>query len=212
MITVYVGYNYPAFFNGLLRDLRALWALEELGLPYRIYWLDAAKRDHKSEAYRQVHPFGKVPAIRDGQFALFESGAIVNYLFEKSDRIPADAQDRAVLAQWCFAAVDTVQPPMLEIFQWDVLWKDREGRDKRRAELREAAAARLGELDAALGLNRFLLGAELTPADILMVTAIRFARSEGELFAQAPRVRAYMERSEARPQFQRALAAQGAGP
>lgn len=212
MLTIYSGHGYPEIFRGILRDLRPIWAAEELGMPYRFHWLNAAANEHKGEANRAVNPFGKVPSIRDGAFALFESGAIVNYLYEKAGRIGSDAQDRALLAQWCFAAVNTIEPPMAELFNWDILWRERNGRDQRRAELAQTASMRLAELDAALGHKHFLLGTEFSCADILMVTSIRFARTAPEIFAQADRVAAYVERCEVRPGFRTALAAQGKGP
>jgi glutathione S-transferase len=212
MLTIYSGYGYPEIFRGILRDLRPIWAAEELGMPYRFHWLDAASNDHKGEVNRAVNPFGNVPSIKDGAFALFESGAIVSYLYEKAGRTGSDAQDRALLAQWSFAAVNTVEPSTAELFNWDVLWRDRDGRDKRRAELVQVAATRLRELDVALGHKHFLLGAEFSCADILMVTAIRFARTAPEIFAEAERVASYVERCEARPAFRAALAAQGTGP
>jgi len=212
MITIYGAYNYPSVFDGLFRDLRPLWALEELGLAYRIHWMDPMKGEHREAANRSVNPFGKIPSMTDDAFKLFESGAIVNYLFEKSGRSPEGADARAIEAQWCFAALNTVEPPLLEIAMWDVFWAGRAGREERRAELVEAARARLAELDGALGDRPYLTGAELSPADILMATSIRFGRHEPGVLAQAPRVKAYVERCEARPAFQRALAAQGKGP
>lgn len=212
MITVYGAYNYPAVFNGMFRDLRPLWALEELGLAYWMHWLDPMRGEHREAANRAVNPFGKIPALTDGDFKLFESGAIVGYLFDKSGRAPEDAKARAVEAQWCFAALNTVEPPLVELACWDVLWTDRAGREERRVELVETARTRLAELDGALGERPYLAGDGLSPADILMVTAIRFGRHEPEVLAHAPRVKAYVERAEARPAFVRALAAQGRGP
>lgn len=211
MLTIYGGYNYPPILNGLLRDLRVIWAAEELGIPYRMHWLDAAKADHKGAANRAVNPFGKVPSIEDGDMRLFESGAILNHLFANAGKAPR-AEDKPFADQWSFAAVNTVEPPMLEIFQWDVLWREREGPDARRAELADAAAARLGDLDGALGDREFLVGDALSPADILMATSIRFGRTEPGLFAKAPRIKAYVARLEGRLAFQRAEAQQGKGP
>lgn len=212
MLTIYGGYNYPPIFNGILRDLRVIWAAEELGIPYRIHWLDAARAEHKGPANRAVNPFGKIPSVEDGDTHLFESGAILNYLFAKAGKEPADGAARILSDQWSFAAVNTVEQPMDEIFRWDVLWREREGRDKRRAEVVEAAVTRLGELDDALGDREFLVGDALSPADILMATSIRFARTEPGIYAKAPRVKAYVDRLEARPAFQRAEAQQGKGP
>ena len=212
MITIYGAYNYPPVFDGLFRDLRPLWAAEELGLSYRMHWLDPMRGQHREAANRAVNPFGKIPSLVDGDFKLFESGAIVNYLFEKAGRTPDGIEARARLAQWCFAALNTVEPPILEIAMWDVMWRERTGREARRAELLSTAQTTLGELDGALGDRPYLLGEKLSPADILMVTAIRIGKGEPAILAEAPRVRAYVERSEARPAFRRARAAQGKGP
>lgn len=212
MITIYGAYNYPAIFHGLFRDLRPLWALEELDMPYQMHWMDPMQGEHRQAANRAVNPFGKIPSMTDGTFKLFESGAIVGYLFEKAGRQPRDAKACALEAQWCFAALNTVEPPLHELALWDVLWTDRPGREPRRAELIETAHTRLAELDGALGDRHYLAGDELSPADILMTTAIRFGQHEPAVLSQAPRVKSYVARCEARPAFQRALAAQGKGP
>ena len=212
MITIYGAYNYPPVFDGLFRDLRPLWAAEELGQAYRMHWMDPMLGEHRAAANRAVNLFGKIPSLVDGEFTLFESGAIVNYLFEKAGRAPDGVEARARLAQWCFAALNTIEPPVLEIAMWDVMWREREGREARRAELVATARTQLAELDGALGERPNLLGEELSPADILMVTAIRFGKGEPAILAEAPRVRAYVERCETRPAFRRARAAQGKGP
>jgi glutathione S-transferase len=212
MLTIHAAYNYPPFLKGILRDLRPLWAAEETGQGYAVHWMDAAKGEHREAANRAVNPFGKIPAIRDGDFGLFESGAIVNYLFDRAGKAAPDAEARARAAQWCYAALNTIEPQTSELFLWDRFWPQREGRDKRRAELVAAAQARLAELDAALGDKPYLLGEELSPADILMVTAIGFGAAEPALFEAAPRVKTYVERCCARPAYRRAAEQQGKGP
>jgi glutathione S-transferase len=212
MLTIHGAYNYPPVFDGLFRDLRPLWAAEELGLDYAVHWLDPMQGQHREAGHRAVNPFGLIPALRDGDLTLFESGAICLYLFEKAGRAPAGAAARARLAQWCFAALNTVEPPLVELAMWDVVWRERDGRDERRAELLAAAKARLAELDGALGGRPYLLGEELAAADVLMVAAIRFARHEAAIYEDAPSVRDYVDRCEARPAFVRAGTVQGRGP
>ena len=104
MIKVYAAYNYPPFLKGIVRDLRVIWALEELGLPYQVEWLDTSQGEHHTAEYRQLNPFGKIPALKDGELSLFESGAIVNYLFERAGRIAPTNAERARNHAWCSCA------------------------------------------------------------------------------------------------------------
>lgn len=212
MITVYAASNPPPPVKGLVRDLRVIWALEELGMPYAFHWMDIGKAEHKQEANRAINPFGKIPSFTDGDTRLFESGAILHYLYEKAGKSPTDPARRAELLQWMFAAVNTVEPPFLDIALWDAFWKDRPGRDVRYPELMEVAKMRLGELERGLGGKRFLLGEEFGPADILMTTALNFARHQPVLFEQAPAIGAYLERCRSRPAYRTAIAKQDAGP
>jgi glutathione S-transferase len=212
MITVYAAYNSPPPVKGLVRDLRVIWALEELGMPYTFHWMDMNTAEHKQEANRAINPFGKIPSFSDGDIRLFETGAILHYLYEKAGKISADPMRRAELLQWMFAALNTVEQPFLDIAVWDAFWKDRPGREVRYPELIEVAKTRLGELERGLGRKPFLLGEEFGPADILMTTALNFARHQPALFEQAPVIRAYLERCRSRPAYQTALAKQGVGP
>lgn len=212
MLTLYAAYNFPAFLKGVVRDLRALWALEELGLPHDIRWLDTAKGEQREAANRAVNPFGKIPSLTDGELKLFESGAIVSYLYEKAGRAPRDAAARAAEAQWSFAALNTVEPVLFEIFMWDRFWTERPGRETRRAEVISVAKTRIADLDRALAGRTSLSGAGFGAADILMATVARFALHEPETFADAGHVRAYLDAAYARPAFSRALARQGTGP
>ena len=212
MMTIYGAYNYPPVIDGLVRHSRLIWAAEEVGLPYRMYWVDTSKGQHKEMPNRGINPFGKIPSFEDGDVKLFESGAIVNYIYEKAGRAPASAADRAGLAQWCYAALNTVEITTLDILRYDTFWVDRPGREQRRAEAVEIGQTRMLELDKALGEKPYLLGPELTPADILMVAVIDFARTAPEIFDMAPRVKAYMERCKARPAFRRAAEVQAEAP
>ena len=212
MITVYAGHNFNPVVQGILRDIRVLWALEELGLAHDTHWLNVEQLEHRSAAHRRINPFGKIPSLEDGAQHLFESGAIVLYLYENTGRAPQDAHARAELNQWCFAALNTVEPIFAEIFRWDMFWKDKAGREWRYPELREFADARLTELQTALGDKHYLVGNSFGPADILMTTVLDFAKHDPAIFAKHPAIAAYRERCHARPAYQKALVRQGEGP
>jgi glutathione S-transferase len=211
-ITVYAAHNYPAFLKGIVRDLRVLWALEELDLRYDIHWMDFGKSEHRESPNRLINPFGKIPSMVDGAQRMFETGAIVLYLYENSGRAPQDAHSRADLNQWCFAALNTIEPVFIEIFRWDIFWKDKEGREWRRAELSGLAHERLTDLSRALGEKHYLVGNNFSAADILMLSVLDFCRHDTGLFEAHPRIAAYIARCHARPAYQRALAKQGVGP
>jgi glutathione S-transferase len=212
MITLYAAYNIPFDGKGRVRDFRVLWALEELGLPYACHWMDAGKGEHKIDPNRSVNPFGKIPAITDGNLKLFESAAILHYLYEKAGKLPADPAGRTQLLQWMFAALNTVEMPFIEVLRWDVFWEGRPGREAQYPELIEACKARLADLERALGSKPYLLGETFGPADILMTAALDFARHKPEIFADVPGVRAYLERIKARPAFKSAFDKHLQGP
>ncbi|HXC56756.1 MAG TPA: glutathione S-transferase family protein [Rhizomicrobium sp.] len=212
MITLHTIYNYPPMLKGNVRDLRAVWALEELGLPFEFHWLDFAARQHRGEAARRRSVFGRIPALEDGDTSMFESAAIVLYLYDRSGKGPKDAEARAQLNQWCFAALNTVEPVFFEMLRWDFFWTDRPGRAWRYPELLTLARERLGDLEGVLARRDWLVGGAFGPADILMLTALDFGRGTPEIFEDYPAVTAYRARGHARPAHARALALQGAGP
>jgi glutathione S-transferase len=212
MITVYGAYNFPPFLKGIVSDLRVYWALEELGLPYDIHWMDSSKGEHRESPNRLINPFGKIPSMVDGAQRMFETGAIVLYLYENAGKAPQDAHARAEVNQWCFAALNTVEPIFLDIFRWDKFWMDKPGRDARYPELLGFADERLADLARAMGDKHYLVGNVFGPADILMTTVLGFAQHEPKIFEKHPAIGAYLERCHARPAYQRALAKQGAGP
>src|SRR5262245_734182 len=120
MITVYAFGNAPLPVRPVTRDLRVVWALEEVDLPYQLRLLDFAQGELKRPEYTRIQPFGQVPAIEDGGAPLFESAAIVLYIAEKAGKLmPKTLQGRARAIQWAFAAVNTVEPAMLELFSID---------------------------------------------------------------------------------------------
>jgi len=212
MITVYAAYNFPPPLKGIVRDLRVMWALEELAMPYDFHWMDTSKGEHKLAANREINPFGQIPSMRDGAVKLSESGAIIHYLYDKAGRLPKDPVARAETIRWMLAAINTLEITFIDILRWDIFWADRAGRDVRYPELLEIAKTRMAELEGALGDKPYLLGAEFGPADILMTTVLDFARHQPSVFEGAPVVRAYLARCKARPAYQAAFAKQGRGP
>jgi glutathione S-transferase len=211
MITVYGAYNFPPFLKGIVRDLRLFWALEEVGLPYDVHWMDTSKGEQKLPPNRLINPFGKIPSLENGGHRMFESGAGVLYIYEQVGKAPQDAHARAELNQWCFAALNTVEPVFLEIFRWDRFWVDKSGREWRYPELIGLAHERLADIATGLADRSYLLG-EFGPADILMATVLDFAAHAPEAFESSPAMRAYLDRCHARPAYKRALARQGEGP
>lgn len=192
----------PPFAQGLIRDLRVRWALAEAGLPYAVDLIRI--EDRKSAEYRRWQPFGMVPAFAVGSNRLFESGAIVHLVAEKSEALlPADEAERAETIVWMYAALNTVEPPVVDLFAIDVLNRDQEWAKLRRPAVAETVGNRLTVLSDRLAERDYLLG-RFTAADILMATVLRFLRDTGTL-ADYPVVAAYLERCEARPAFRRAL-------
>lgn len=211
MITVYGAYGFPDAVKGIVRDFRIMWALEELGLAYNIHWIDLTKGEHKQPPNTLLNPFGKVPSFEDGALRMFESGAAVLYLYDRTGKLPQTPQARAELNQWCFAALNTVEPELSELFRWELFWTGKAGQDWRCPELKAQAHDRLAALEAGLGGKPFLLG-EFGPADILMTTALDFVRHAPQLFEGHDAIRGYLARNKARPAYERAFAKHGAGP
>jgi glutathione S-transferase len=207
MLTVYSFGNVPAPVIGVTRDLRVLWAAEEAGLPYRIHALDFARGELRGPEYLRVNPFGLVPAIDDGGFKLFESGAIVLYIAEKTHRLlPAEPAARARALQWAFAAVDTVESSMADLFVIDKFHADKAWAKERRPMLVATVQKRLASLDLELVGRSYLLGEEFGAQDILMTSALRMLQHT-DLLDAAPDVAAYKARCEARPAWGKIYAA-----
>jgi glutathione S-transferase len=206
MITVYVFGNAPRPVWNVTRDLRVLWALEEAGLPYRLHPLDFSRGDLKAPEYTRIQPFGQIPAIDDGGFALFESAAIVLYLAEKSGRLlPPGTEGRALAAQWAFAAVNT-SSPMAELFSIDHFAASEGWAKERRPALVKQVETRLATLEGALARRAYLLGDAFSAPDILMTTVLRLVQHT-DLVRAAPNVTAYQDRCETRPAWMKVVAA-----
>jgi glutathione S-transferase len=192
----------PPFAQGLVRDLRVRWALEEAGLPYEVRLIDGGERS--SRAYRQKHPFGMVPAFEAEGRGLFESGAIVHHIAADSEALmPPDRHDRASTVAWMFAALNTVEPPIQDLFAMDLQHSEEQWAKLRRPAAVDAVKARLGALSAWLDGRDYLVG-RFTAADVLMTTVLRFLRHT-DLVTEFPVLDAYVKRCEARPAFQKAL-------
>lgn len=203
MITVSAFRWVPSFAQGQVRDLRVRWALEEAGLPYRSRLLEPGEQD--TPAYRAVQPFGQVPVYEEDGRVLFESGAIVLHIGERSEALlPREPGARARATQWLIAALNSIEPHIMAYAVLDLFYADEEWARLRREGAKAFAQHRLGSLAKALGDKPFLDGETFTAGDLMMATVLRI---NPELVVD-PALTAYLERCTARPAFQRALAAQ----
>jgi glutathione S-transferase len=202
MITLYGFGRIFREAHGETKDLRAQWALEETGLPYRVHALDHTGGELDSDAYRRISPFRQAPVIDDDGFVVAESAAVVLYLAEKAGKlIPGDVQGRTRVVQWCFAAVGTVEPTLtcmdlIEIFD--------SGNHKLKAEVRKIAGRWLGDVERRLEDREWIACADFTVADIMMAGVLRGIRKT-DLMEPFPRIKAYYQRCQARPAWQRTL-------
>ncbi len=195
----------PDFAAGLVRDLRIRWALEEIDRPYRVRLLDAT--NPRPAEYFQEQPFGQVPAFRDDQVQLFESGAILIHLAIEEERLlPRDRNARMRGVAWLIAALNSVEPMFFELINIDIFNRGQDWTRQRRPQVVEKIHARLQLLADALGDKEWLEG-RFTIGDLMMVSVLRNLRGT-DLVAQHPNLSAYVARGEARPAFQRALADQ----
>jgi glutathione S-transferase len=194
----------PARFQGQVRDLAVRWVLEEVGTPYEVKLVGPEEQD--SAAYRALHPFGKVPAYEDGEVALFESGAIVLHVAEKSALLPEDPAARARAKAWVFAALNSVDPDIIALGDIDHFAADEAWGKERRPALEGMVKTRLNDVASHLAGREFLVE-RFSAADIMMIMVLRALRHT-PLVSDIPVLRAYRDRCEARPAFQRALKGQ----
>ncbi|MCK1620182.1 glutathione S-transferase family protein [Bradyrhizobium sp. 159] len=197
--------NSPDRGRGQARDMRVRWALEEVGQPYdvRLVSFEAMK----APAHLALHPFGQIPTYEDGDLALFESGAIVLHIAERHDGLlPKDANARSRAIAWMFAALSTVEPPIVELAMAMLFERDKSWYAERLPMLQDRVRVRLGELSRHLGSADWLDGA-FNAGDLMMVTVLRRLNTSG-LLDEYPAVAAYVGRGEARPAFRRAFDAQ----
>jgi len=192
--------------RGLARDMGVRWALEEVGQPYDVRLVPW--EDFRKPAHLAIHPFGKIPTYEEGGLALFESGAIVLHIAEQhpGTLFPADGDARARAITWMFAALTTVQEPIVAREAFILLEKDKQWYDGRLPMLDKAVRERLEQLSARLGDAEWLDGA-FSAGDLLMINVLR--RPAGRsLLGDYPNLDAYVARGEARPAFRRAFDAQ----
>ncbi len=206
-ITCYAFENVPPFARGLVRDLRVRWALEECGIAYHTRLVGAGPAAVAPADYQKIQPFGQVPSFQDGELTLFESGAIVLHLAEQHEALmPADPVARAHTKQWMFAALNTIESQVQQLAEIDLFHPDANWAKERRPGVHAAVQKRLKPLAACLAGRDYLLD-RFTAADLLMTTVLRTARHT-TIVAEHPALHAYQQRCEARPAFERALAAQ----
>jgi glutathione S-transferase len=204
-ITITAFESSPDRGRGLARDMRVRWALEEVGQPYDVRLVSF--KAMKESAHLALHPFGQIPTYEEGDLALFESGAIVFHIAERhAGLLPDDANARARAITWMFAALSTMEPPIVDREIVEYLEGDKSWRDERMAMVDDRIRARLDELSARLGDADWLDGA-FSAADILMVHVLRRLEGSG-ILDDYPNLSAYIARAEARPAYKRAFAAQ----
>jgi glutathione S-transferase len=194
----------PEFAQGVVRDLRARWAMEEAGLDYKVRLLD----QERPREYLKEQPFDQVPILRDGDVQIFETGAIVQYIGEKSEALlPRDPRGKFRAIQWTYAALNSVEPAILNLLLIDIFYAGDEWAKLRRPGAEEFAKLKLKRLSDWLGDKTWLEGDRFTIGDLVMTTTLRFLRHTG-LVAEIPNLAAFVKRAEDRPAFQRALADQ----
>lgn len=195
----------PSVAQGLVKDLRVRWALEEAGLPYEEKLLNVG--EHKLPAHRAVQPFGQVPVYEEDGLTLFESGAIVLHIGQRCPTLlPGDAAKRARAITWIFAALNSLEPAVQNLVSIDLFFAHEEWARLHRPAAEKQARERLEEVAQALA-ERDYLEREFTGGDLVMTTVLRLLRGT-ELVKNLPMLAAYQARCEARPAFRRALAAQ----
>src|ERR1700689_1135514 len=200
--------------QGLARDMRVRWALEEVGQPYDVRLLSFSAM--KEPAHLALHPFGQIPTYEDGDLALFETGAIVFHIAERhAGLLPGDANARARAITWMFAALHRAEPPILELANAKLLEGHKPWNKERMPLVEDRVRDRLNQLSARLGDAGWLDGA-FSAGDLMMVSVLLRLKSSGML-GEYPNLSAYVARGEARPAYKRAFDAQlavntGKGP
>ncbi len=204
-ITITAFERSPDGGKGLARDTRLRWALEEVGQTYDVRLVSFAAM--KEPAHMCLHSFGQIPTYEEGDLALFETGAIVFHIAQRhAGLLPDDANAKARAITWMFAALNTVEPPIVEIFIARILEGDKPWATERLPLVMDRARNRMRALSVRLGDADWLDGA-FSAGDLMMVSVLLRARSSG-LLDEFPNLAAYVARGEARPAYQRAFAAQ----
>ena len=191
--------------KGLARDTRVRWALEEVGQPYEVRLVSF--RAKKEPAHLRLHPFGLIPTYEEGDLVLFETGAIVFHIAEQhAGLLPKDANARARAITWMFAALNTVEPPILDLSTTKILERDKPWYEQRLPVVEDRIRDRLGELSGRLGDADWLDGA-FSAGDLMMVAVLLRLKPSGML-DEYPNLSAYVARGEARAAYKRAFDAQ----
>jgi glutathione S-transferase len=191
--------------KGLARDMRVRWALEEVGQPYDVRLVSF--KTMKEPGHLALHPFGQIPTYEEGDLVLFESGAIVFHLAQrKAGLLPRDDNTRARAIAWMFAALNTVEPPIVELGMAKIVECNETWYEQRLPLLQDRVRKRLGELSNRLGESDWLDG-EFSAGDLLMISVLLRGQASG-MVDEFPKLSAYVARGEARPAYKRAFAAQ----
>jgi len=205
-VTITVFENSPDRGRGLARDMPVRWALEETGLTYDTRPVSMAAL--KEPGHRALNPFGQIPALQEDGLVLFESGAIVLHIAEgHPGLLPADPDARARAVTWIFAALSTVEPPVIEYSTAMLFERGESWHEQRLPLVLNRLRTRLADLSARLGGADWLEEDGFTAGDLMMVSVLRRLKGHG-LLESYPNLQAYVARGEARPAFRRAFAAQ----
>jgi glutathione S-transferase len=204
-VTITAFENSPDRGQGLARDTRVRWALEEGGVPYKVRLVSFQAL--REPAHLALQPFGQIPTYEEGDMVLFETGAIVFHIARNNPvLLPDDPQARARAISWIFAALNTVEPPILELVNAKILEGDKPWASDRLPLVMDRIRNRLKQLSARLGTNNWL-DDDFTAGDLLMISVLLRVRASG-LLDEFPNLSAYVARGEARPAYKRAFDAQ----
>ncbi|KAB2697595.1 glutathione S-transferase family protein [Ochrobactrum sp. Kaboul] len=204
-ITITAFEKSPDGGKGLARDTRVRWALEEVGLPYEVRLVSFAQM--KAPDHLAIHPFGQIPTYQEGSLSLFETGSIILHLAEKhTGLLPEDNDGRARAITWMFAALNTVEPPILELATAIIFERDEPWSEERLVLIKGRVRARLDQLSVHLGAADWLDGS-FSAGDLLMVSVLLRLRATG-ILDEYQNLAAYVARGEARPAYRRAFSAQ----
>ncbi|MDN4982358.1 glutathione S-transferase family protein [Bradyrhizobium sp. WYCCWR 13022] len=197
--------NAPDRGRGLARDMGVRWALEEVGQPYDVRLLSFSEM--KQASHRALHPFGQIPTYEDGGVVLFESGAIVLHIAERhAGLLPDEPEGRACAIAWMFAALSSLEPPVLDLTIAVIVERNEAWYEQRLPRVKDRIRERLRDLSVRLGNADWLDGA-FSAGDLMMITVLRRLKASG-LLDEYPNLPAYVARGETRPAFRRAFDAQ----
>ena len=207
-ITITAFENSPDGGKGLARDTRVRWALEEVGQPYDVRLVSF--RALKEPAHLALHPFGQIPTFEEGELVLFETGAIVFHIADRyAGLLPKEANARARAITWMFAALSSIEPPILELTNARLAEGDKPWAAERLPLVKDRVRARLNQLAARMGDAEWLDGGAFSAGDLMMVSVLLRLRLPG-ILDEYPSLAAYVARGEARPAYKRAFDAQAA--